>query len=208
MTILITAPNYDEATSYLYAYAKDLVKDIDCIMLEKPRLTKWNVENVLDKKNPSLILFHGHGTPTTICGNNDEILIQERDNHSVLQGRLTYALACSAAASLGEACVQNNGCFIGYTQPFTFWTDQTRVANPLHDKVAKLALEPSFELSKALLRGKSAQEAVGRFQTVSRKNMLKILRTKKEPGAMAKAMVLWNNMSVQKICGDGDMKAV
>ena len=37
--------------------------------------------------------------------------------------------------------------------------------------------------------------------------MLKLVKNKEEPGALAAAMVLWNNMEGQEILGDSSMKA-
>mgnify|MGYP001602242076 CR=1 FL=1 len=121
---------------------------------------------------------------------------------------MTYARACSAAASLGRAGTQKSGCFIGYNQPFSFWTDTTRTTTPLKDKVAHLFLHPSNELAMSLLRGKSAREAAEIFISLSKKNILHLLGKQDEPGAMASAMLLWNNMVAQQVLGDKEMKCL
>ncbi len=112
MTVLLTAPNYDEATSYLYAYAKDLVKDFECIFLERPRLTKKNLKNILEKKKPLLVLFHGHGNPTMIFGDDDELLIKEGENHSILKIFCSFSL-------LPTNC-QKSGSFLLPTSCFEY----------------------------------------------------------------------------------------
>ncbi|MDP3640677.1 MAG: hypothetical protein Q8R53_05790 [Nanoarchaeota archaeon] len=179
MKAIITMPNYDDATSYLYCYAEELIKfaerkNITVIQLKRPKLRKKILEESITKQDPQLLLFNAHGDETTIYGDKvegkEEYLIREGENHHFLIGKLTYARACSAAASLGKICTQKNGCFIGYNQPFSFWTDTSRTTTPLKDKIAQLFLRPSNELAIALLRGKSAQEAADIFFNMSKKS--------------------------------------
>lgn len=211
MKVIITMPNYDPATSYLYSYAEELVKfaedrNISLSQLQRPRLRRNILEASIIKQNPQLLLFNAHGDEKTIygdkIGDDAEYLIREGENHQLLQGKLIYARACSAAASLGRACTRNSGCFIGYNKPFSFWTDLSRSTTPLKDKVAQLFLQPSNELAMALLRGKSAREAAGTFQNFSRKNILQLVGKENEPGAMASAMLLWNNLTAQEVLGN------
>ena len=119
---IITMPNYDDATAYLYCYSEELVRfaeknGISISHLKRPKLRRKNLENMIKQQNPQLLLFNAHGDERTIYGdkveNKTEFLIKEGENHQLLQGRLTYAIACSAAASLGKACTKNDGCFIG-----------------------------------------------------------------------------------------------
>ena len=215
MNVLITMPNYDNATSYLYCYAEELVKfaeaqRISTIQFKHPRLQRQKIELSITLQQPRLLLFNAHGDEHTIYGDKidgeEEFLIREGQNHQLVSGKLIYARACSAAASLGVACTEKGGCFIGYNQPFSFWTDTSRTTTPLKDKIAKLFLQPSNELALALLRGKSARQSADIFINQSKKNMLHLLSKKDEPGALASAMLLWNNMVAQEVLGDGEMK--
>lgn len=214
MKAIITMPNYDDATAYLYCYAMELVKfaegkNIIINQLKRPRLRRNILEENIKKQNPQLLLFNAHGDETTIYGDKigreTEYLVREEENHQLLQGRLTYARACSAAASLGRKCTQKSGCFIGYNQPFSFWTNTSRTTTPLKDKTAQLFLEPSNELAISLLRGKSARQAADVFVNLSKKNILHLLGKQDEPGAMASAMLLWNNMMAQEVLGNEEM---
>lgn len=214
MKAIITMPNYDDATAYLYCYAEELVKfaeekNIFISQLKRPRLRRNVLEESIRKQNPQLLLFNAHGDEATIYGDKieteTEYLVRENENHQLLQGRLTYARACSAVASLGRKCTQKSGCFIGYNQPFSFWTDTSRITTPLKDKTAQLFLEPSNELAIGLLRGKSASQAADIFINLSKKNILHLLDKQDEPGAMASAMLLWNNMMAQEIHGNEEM---
>jgi len=213
MKALITMPSYDDATSYLSCYCEELLayaenKGITLSSFKRPRLRRDAVEVAIRKQNPDLLLFNAHGDVKTIYGDKieteAEFLIREDQNHELLEGRVTYARACSAAASLGRTV--HKGCFIGYNQPFSFWIDANRSSTPLKDKIAQLFLQPSNELAKALLRGKSAQEAVNTFNNFSKKHILQLLSKKDEPGALASISLLWNNMAAQEIIGDEEMK--
>lgn len=215
MSAIITMPNYDDATAYLYCYAQELVKfaeeeNVSISQLKRPRLRRNVLQERIAKQNPQLLLFNAHGDETTIYGDRvggeTEYLVREGENHHLLQGRLTYARACSAAASLGRACAERSGCFIGYNQPFSFWADTSRTTTPLKDHVAQLFLEPSNALAMGLLRGKSARQAADTFLGLSKKNILHLLGKPDEPGAMASAMLLWNNMMAQEVLGNGEMR--
>jgi len=64
MKTLITMPNYDDATSYLYYYAEELVKfaeekNITVSQLKRPRLRRKILEESITKQNPhSFSLMH------------------------------------------------------------------------------------------------------------------------------------------------------
>ncbi len=217
MKAIITMPNYDDATAYLYCYAEELVKfaeekNLFISQLKRPRLQRKVLEESIAKQNPPLLLFNAHGDEKTVygdkIGNETEYLIREGENHQLLQGRLTYARACSAAASLGRACTQKGGCFIGYNQPFSFWTDTSRTTTPLKDKIANLFLQPSNELAVGLLCSKSAREATEIFIDLSKRNIIHLLGKPDEPGAMASAMLLWNNMTAQEMLGNKEMRCL
>ncbi|MCG2783108.1 MAG: hypothetical protein L6243_05915, partial [Candidatus Altiarchaeales archaeon] len=77
-------------------------------------------------------------------------------------------------------------------------------AKPSNDKTARLFLEPSNLVVISLLKGNCTQEAFDKSQNMSKKNILKLLRHKKEPGAMASILLLWNNIEGQDILGDTD----
>jgi len=214
-TILITRPNYDDATGYLFYYAGQIIdfankKGVKFIDLKRPRLTRKNFADFISKQDPSFVFFNAHGDEKIIYGDKiegkEEILVEENDNHSILNGRIVYARACWAAASLGNACTKNGGCFIGYKTPFSFWIDERWSSNPANDNTAKLFLEPSNLIVSSLLKENTAQESFDKFLGMSTKNILKLLKIKEEPGIMASIMLLWNNMNGQEIIGNINLR--
>src|SRR3989344_9299915 len=214
-TILVTRPNYDDATNYLYYYTKQVIdfalnRNIKVLDLIRPRLTKENFSNLILKNDPSLVFFNAQGDETKIYGdkinNKEEILIEENKNQSILSKRIIYARACWAAASLGKRCIKDGGCFIGYKYPFSFWTDDRWSSKPLNDNTAKLFFEPSNLIVTSLLKGNTTQEAFDKSLDISKKIILGLLKRKEEPGTMASITLLWNNVSAQEILGQKDIK--
>lgn len=216
--LLVTRPNYDPATSYLFYYAKQVInfaekKNIKVLDLIRPRLNIQNLSNLINKHDPIMIFFNAHGDEKIIYGDKikekEEILIEENKNHILLNKRIIYARSCWAAASLGKACTNTlGGCFIGYKTPFSFWTDNRWSSNPANDNLSKLFIEPSNLIVTSLLKGNTTQEAFNKSINMSKKNILKLLKTEKEPGVMASIMLLWNNIEGQEILGDKNIKFI
>lgn len=211
-TMLVTRPCYDGGTSYLFYYAGLVIKEagsagVSVIDLKRPRLTKEKFTEIVWDKSPSLIFFNAHGSEKAIygdkLGDSEEVLVEEGKNHSLLDSKIVYARACLAAASLGRAC--NGGCFIGYNTPFSFVFDEQWSAKPSNDNIAKLFLEPSNLIVRSLLKGNTAEEAAEKSFNMSKKNMLKLLKEKGEPGGMASMTVLWNNMTRLEVLGNKGM---
>jgi len=143
--LLVTRPNYDDATSYLFYYARQVIdfargKGTKVLDLVRPRLSKQNFSDIISRQDPVLVFFNAHGDEKRIYGDkkdeDEEILIEEGENHTLLSKRIVYARACYAAASLGEVCTRKGGCFIGYKTPFSFWIDERWSAKPSNDKTA------------------------------------------------------------------------
>lgn len=212
-TLLITRPDYDDATSYSFYYAGLIIKEaeergISYIDLRRPRLTHKNFIEIVENKNPSFIFFNAHGDEKTIYGDKingeEEVLVEENKNHNLLNSKIIYARACWAAASLGHSC--KGGCFIGYIIPFSFWINEKWSAKPSNDKTAKIFFEPSNLIVGSLLKGNTAKDAVDKAANLAKKSILKLLKDKDEPGASASAMLLWNNMLGTAILGDKNMR--
>ena len=186
MTILVTNPDYDYATSYLCYYSKEIVsyakkENIILIQLTNERLRRDIVEGIIRKKDPSFILFNGHGDKNTIYGGkvdgSEQFIIREGFNEGLLKGKLVYARACNASISLGKKATEGTeGCFIGYKYSFSFWIDYKWSAKPLNDKTAAFYLIPSNEVIVLLLKGSSTQTAHEKSKTMMVENMKKILK--------------------------------
>lgn len=210
--ILVTRACYDRATSYSFYYAGIIIKEAEekgiiVLDLKRPSLTTKNFTSIIKNKNPSFVFFNAHGSEKIICGDKlegrEETLVEEGRNQYLLDLRLVYARACRAAASLGRAC--KGGCFIGYTDSFSFYADENWSAKPSNDNTARLFFEPSNLIVSSLLKGNTAEEAASKSLNASKKTMLKLLKEKAEPGAMASVRLLWNNAQGLALLGKKEM---
>jgi hypothetical protein len=207
---LFIRPSHDDVTSYLYHYSKGLVEDsrrrgFTTFNKEKESAAKGIVIPLIDKNDPSFIMFNGHGSPDLICGHNNEIIIQNGLNNVLLKNRLVYSLSCSSAAGIGFAVADENTAFIGYLDEFALGMDVNCQASVSHDQRAKLFLDPSNLLVKSLLKGNSAKEAVSKAKEQMKKN-ISLLRTDPFPDAKDYIPYLYNNYVVLDVLGNKEKK--
>ena len=203
-------PRYDDGTEYLSYYASLVSKKAEELNIEKKdsegkEVTVGNVSKFIKKKNPNLIFVNGHGDANYLEGDKGEILFSTDKNIALLRDKIVYARACHAGLTFGKKMVENNdGCFIGYSTPFSFWIDERRSAVPAKDKTAALFLEPSNEIMFSLLKGNTTSVANEKSKKKMTDNMNKVLKMqdKKEPGAMGWLDILWNNFEGQVIHGN------
>jgi len=159
---LFVRPSYDDVTSYLYFYSKELIqfsssKGYNVLNKEKNKANYSEINNIISNKNPKFIMFNGHGSENSISGHNDEILVKLGDNHKILKEKIIYSLSCSSAKELGRKSVEDGTLsFIGYDDDFALGMDLNCQSSIYRDKRAKLFLEPSNLLVKSILKGKSS----------------------------------------------------
>lgn len=206
--LIITRPRYDDVTEYFSQFSKNILKDAKGAGFPvKDLVDKWAVkssfESVAENFPFSLTVLNGHGNAKEIFGQDKKPLISEGINEKLLAGRITYARACEAGASLGKSVISLNqdGCFIGYELPFQFYGDITWAANPIKDNTARIFLEPSNAVPISLINGKTALESHENAKRMMLKNLNKALRnTDKDSLAVAEA--LWNNYEGQVLLGN------
>lgn len=195
MTILlITRPNYEKTTYYLFHWNKEILqeaknKEIKIIDLSESRANRKEFQSVIAKMNPQLVILNGHGSSDQITGQNGEVLIKVGDNEGVLKGKIVYALSCKTSQALGPASVKK-GCisYIGYSEDFTFWFKNPR---PLDDKWAPLFLEPSNYIPIGLIKGHSVKEVFEKAKSLYLKNIQMLIATKSLDSFLIPDL-LWN----------------
>lgn len=209
--ILMTLPQSDEVTEYLYAFSREIIsvansKEIPIVLLERENAIKNKFESEL-RPNNKLIIFNGHGSPDIIAGHKNETIIQKGINEYLLNEKITYARSCYSAEGIGKSVTKNNkkGCFIGYSLPFVFYNDTTWSGNPSKDPIAKVFFTTTNRIPNGIIKGKSCEEAY----EDSKKAMLKaikraLIKGNKDSQSIAEA--LWNNYSFQTILGNGELK--
>jgi len=197
--LLVTRPNYDAATTYLFHWSKLVLqlakkKGNQVVDLPASKANKADLLGRLQKINPKFIFLNGHGNDTTVFGQDDEALITTKDTMDSFKNMIIYSRSCSSGKRLGPYSV-NKGvkAFIGYTQPFIFIYDPSLATRPLADKTAGLFLDPSNMVVTTLIKGHSPTQADKRSKDAFRKNIQKLLtsETSKE-NASAVRFLFWD----------------
>jgi hypothetical protein len=210
--LIVTRPQHDIPTNYLSHWAGEIIKlaeekGIDVIDLIRDKANRSELEGRLRKLSPEIVFLNGHGSEDCIGGHNDEVLVKAEDNHEVLKGKITYALACKSGKVLGRKISKgNDATYIGYTDDFIFISDNNYVSKPLSDPKARLFMEASNHVMVSLLKGHSAQEASEKSKNAFRANFTRLLSSGNDPDSSNIAKYLWWNMRNQVCLGNGAAK--
>jgi len=205
ITLLITRPNYEKTTYYLFHWNKKILteaqdKKVNVIDLAEKRANKKELVSALSKRNPGFVILNGHGDANLITGQENETLIKAGENEQLLEGKVVYALSCKTAQTLGPASMKK-GCklYIGYSEDFTFWFKSPR---PLEDPWARYFLDTSNSIPIGLLKGHTVKEVYERAKSLNLKNIRKLIATK-SPDSFLIPDLLWN-MSNLRYLGKAD----
>ena len=179
--MLITRPNHDITTDYLFFWSEDLIKQaqksgIRVVDLSKRRANRKEFISVLKKIGMKFIVFNGHGDQSTITGYDNEPIIQANDNENLLYAKVVYARSCQSAKYLGKKSI-SKGCiaYLGYDDDFVFMIEVDKITHPFEDKTAKLFLDPSNYLVLSLFKGHTVYQASQRSKEKYRKTILKLM---------------------------------
>jgi len=198
-SVLITLPDYETTVFYLSEWTKKLIKKLNTIplKLEGKKVTRNNFESFIKKNNPNYIMLNGHGSENEVCGDNDEVIL---DNTSkIFKNKRIYARACSSAAKLGKKCIEKGGeMYAGYSLPFFFLTDTNYTSRPVNDPTAKHVLEWSNTTALAVLNGLSKDEIKEKSQ-IHYDKTIRHLKTHYNPEAQGIIACLEWNMKCQRI---------
>lgn len=212
MRLIVTRPHHDITTSYLSVWAKDIVefaeqKGADVIDLPGKTANRKELESRIKKLQPELVFLNGHGDDDRVAGHDNEILVKSDDNHDILKGRITYALACKSGQGLGRRISEDDGAtYIGYSDDFVFMSDRSYVSRPLNDPKAEPFKKSSNQVMISLLKGHSAKEASERSKNVFKEQFDRLLSSSANPDSLPTAKYLWWNMRNQVCLGNGEAK--
>lgn len=138
--MLITRPNHDVTTNYLYYWSEKIIEQANknnekVIDLKGKRVNLKEFIGILKKTNPSFVVINGHGNEKSFTGHDNEILIQFNKNESMLSGKVIFTRSCRSAAILGKSCVKKGvKTYIGYTDDFIFFINESKITRPLIEK--------------------------------------------------------------------------
>jgi len=197
--MLITRPDHDITTSYLYYWSKPLIEAAKragkrVFDLSKKRANRKEFASVVRKTQPQFIVFNGHGDEKTVTGYDNEPLVGTTLNLETLENKIVYARACASARRLGKKSVKN-GCraYIGYDDDFVFMIEDDKITKPSQDKTALLFLEPANQVVVSILKGHSVSEASQKSRKKYQKNIQKLMvssATKEEKDLIP--YLVWN----------------
>ncbi len=210
--LIITLPRWDTATEYLAYYSKFIIdeaeeKNFKIKEIADTDLNMKNFTEIINKLDYNFIVFSGHGTPNSIFGYKENIIVKIGVNSEILKDRAIYARSCNAASVLGVECTTNSkGAFVGYIFPFVFYIDERWSTKPSNDNTAKLFLELSNQVPISLIKGNSAKDSDFNSKKQILKNIDKALRNPSEPETPFIAEGLWNNYLGQVVLGNENTK--
>lgn len=163
--LLVTRPNHDNATNYLYYWSKQVIDEankrkVNVLDLAGKKSNREDFLSYTKKHNPKLLFLNGHGSDSSICGYDDEVLIDCSNNFINFKDSIIVSRSCRSARILGKILIKNGlQAFIGYVNNYVVKVSKRKVTNPLNDKIASLYLEPSNLIVNVLLKGGTVVEA-------------------------------------------------
>ncbi|PIS09030.1 hypothetical protein COT75_03635 [Candidatus Beckwithbacteria bacterium CG10_big_fil_rev_8_21_14_0_10_34_10] len=209
-TILITRPNHDLPTKYLYFWCQPVIKTARKSKLKLIDLSKKkaNYKNFLKSVGQSnFVFFNGHGSKTMITGFDNEPLIEADNNENLLKDKLIYGRSCQAGAVLGKSLVKAKALvFIGYKQDFFLCYSRSKIKKPLKDKLAGLFLQPSNLIPQTIIKGQTSSQSYQNSQGAMKKNLSFMLSSKATKTQKDAAPYLWSNINCQVLIGDNKAK--
>ncbi len=206
--LLTTRPNYDLATRYLFYWSELVIteakkKGINVLDLSEKKANKKDLHSYIERHNPALIFFNGHGSTNAVAGHDDEILVKTNDNEHILSGRIIYARSCDAVGELGSISIKKGAiAFIGYKRKYSFGYSQSSITRPLNDEVARLFLEPSNLVPISLLKGNTVEEAYTKSQDSMMRNIRYMVSSKASQIQREATPYLWMNKKSQEAVGN------
>ena len=209
---LITRPDHDDVVFYLFEWSKELIekaraKGINVLDCFGKRANKKDVEKMLKKKEPELVMFNGHGSPDCVCGQKNEILVKKGLNEAVLENKIVYARACASGKELGQSCVKKGAkAYIGYKEDFCFWVNNFTTATPLKDEFAKPFFEATNQIVESLLSGQTVAGSQARSLSVFDEKIEQFKRSNAPPEAEYILPLLYWDKNIQTIHGNENAK--
>ncbi len=205
--MLVTRPNHDYGTNYLYYWSKSVIDEaykrgINVTDLSSKKANRNNLLSYYKKHKHSLLFLNGHGYDNLITGYDDKVLIDDGLNKIDLRGSVVVARSCRCAKVLGKFLVKNGTiAFVGYRDDYIVKTSQRYMTRPWMDPMAALFLKPSNMIVECLLKGNTVEIADMKSKKLLAKNISKILagKTKDKDNTVN---CLYHDFKNQVVIGD------
>ena len=167
---------------------------MDVVDLDRNRAIRKELESIISKTAPSLIMLNGHGNDEEVTGHNGETLVKTGLNENILAKRIIYALSCRSARILGRQSIASGAkAYIGYTEDFIFLYSSDKRTRPLEDKTAELFFEPSNQVMLSFIKGNDAKSSHENSKKSFTRAIQKLLTSKTPHGDTAAVKyLLWD----------------
>jgi len=195
--IAITRPFYDDTTSYLHRWNLEVVKHARITSssvadLDRKRASRKELESVIKKLNPEILILNGHGAQDCILGQDNEVLVKVGENEYILKNSIVFSLSCSSAKTLGPASIKvGTKAYIGYKEDFIFAYTDGYSTRAEQDPLAKLFLEPTNKIAMSLISGNSPEDSHQRGLNAFSKNLQQVLLSDSSEGYIAR-FLFWD----------------
>jgi len=162
--VLFSRADFEIATRYLHAWTNPMIGlantlGNNVIDLSGNSATKANFENYIRSRDPYFFIGCGHGQVDRLGGQNNEIILDDQ-NASLMRGRIVYLYSCNTGAFLGKKLVDEGAVgYIGFQTEFKFYISDPPMPNPTSDTLAKPFFESGNAIIEAILKGKTIQDA-------------------------------------------------
>lgn len=207
-TVIVTRPNHDVTTNYLYHWNKAVLEEaktrnLIVIDLAGQKANKAGFSGRVKKTKPRLFILNGHGSETAITGHDNQPLIVKGENEDLLSEGIAYALSCKSADGLGAAAIKAGAkAYIGYSDDFVFVISSEKISRPLEDELANYFMVPTNRVAIALVKSNSAGDAHESSREVLRK-IIRKLSSSDTPAELGTLLpYLFSNYSNQVSLGD------
>ena len=207
MKFLVTRPEHDVTTKYLSHWASVVIdiaqkKGFEVIDLYRQKAKRTELEGRIMKVSPVFIFLNGHGNDNCVTGHNNEELVITDDNHTILNGTITYALSCNSSKGLGKRVAEDStATYIGYDDEFIFLIGKDFISKPIEDPQARPFMESSNQLVVSLLKGHSTSDARQRAKDKYIENYHRLSSSSSDSNSLQAAQFLWWNMRNLKCLG-------
>ena len=190
--LLLTRPNHDLPTTYLYHWSELVIKEasnkgIKVLDLEGKKANKSQFSSYISKNKPELLFLNGHGAKDCVGGYDNEILLDSSNCEALLKGKILYVRSCEAGAVLGPFSIgKGAAAFIGYSRSYWLIRSISKSTRPLNDSVAKLFLEPSKLFIETIIKNNSVKDSLERSKKKIQENFIKTLSGNEQETALAR----------------------
>jgi hypothetical protein len=115
-----------DPTELSHAWAEIIKQELKAnnwqiIDLSADNVTASQVKSALQDTKSEVMIFYGHGSPSSMIAQNIEEAIIDLNNISLLKDKKVYVMACWTVQKLGKEAEKIADCYLGYDKEVFVW---------------------------------------------------------------------------------------